>query len=66
MGTFGGDCCSDNRHRKTEKEEDEELLGKGEGEEDDGVMVFEESPPCMFFPSLFLARLYFRLMERSS
>lgn len=36
----------DNRRRKTEKEEDEELLKEGNVEEDEGMMVFEESPPC--------------------
>ena len=36
--------CRDHRHRKSEKEEDEELL-KEEDEEDEAI-VFEESPPC--------------------
>ncbi len=35
---------SDNRHRKSEKEEDEELLGEADEEED--AFVYEESPPC--------------------
>ena len=41
--------CSDNRHRKSEKEEDEELL-KEEDEEDE-PLVFEESPPCEYWYS---------------
>lgn len=40
---------SDNgaRHRKSEKEEDAELM-KEDNEADDQPYVFEESPPCTF------------------
>jgi len=37
----------DNRHRKSEKEEDEELLNENK-EEEEAPYVFEESAPCMF------------------
>lgn len=47
--TFNQPPCwhtvSDNRHRKSEKEEDEELL---KDEEEDEPFVFEESPPCEY------------------
>ena len=36
---------SDNRHRKSEKEEDEELLNENKDEEEE-PFVFEESAPC--------------------
>jgi SWI/SNF-related matrix-associated actin-dependent regulator of chromatin subfamily A member 5 len=38
--------CSDNRHRKSEKEEDEELLNESKEDEEEPY-VFEESAPCM-------------------
>lgn len=37
---------NDTRHRKSEKEEDEELLGKGDEDEAEGVYVYDESPAC--------------------
>jgi hypothetical protein len=37
--------CSDNRHRKSEKEEDEELLNESKEDEEEPY-VFEESAPC--------------------
>jgi hypothetical protein len=41
--------CSDNRHRKSEKEEDEELLNENKEDEEEPY-VFEESAPCMSYP----------------
>jgi SWI/SNF-related matrix-associated actin-dependent regulator of chromatin subfamily A member 5 len=40
---------SDNRHRKSEKEEDEELLNENK-EEEEAPYVFEESAPCTSSP----------------
>jgi hypothetical protein len=40
--------CSDNRHRKSEKEEDEELLNENKEDEEEPY-VFEESAPCMSY-----------------
>lgn len=34
------------RHRKSEKEEDEELIKHDDDDEDEGVYVYDESPAC--------------------
>jgi hypothetical protein len=47
-------CCfysaSGTRHRKSEKEEDEELIKHDDEDEDEGVYVYDESPACEYCP----------------